>query len=71
MWTWQGGEGSRVNLEIGIYIYTYIHIHAIICKIDREWEHAIKPRKLRWMLCDDLEEWEGGPRGKGYMYIYS
>ena len=23
------------------------------------------------MLCDDLEGWEGGSRGKGYMYVLS
>ena len=22
------------------------------------------------MLCDDLEGWEGGPRGRGYMYVF-
>ena len=33
-------------------------------------------RELSSVLCDDLdgwdgEEWEGGPRGRGYMYTYS
>ena len=22
------------------------------------------------MLCDDLEGWEGSPRGRGYMYMF-
>ena len=26
MWTWQGGEGSRVNSEIGIDIYIHNHM---------------------------------------------
>ena len=39
-------------------------------KIDSWWEHAIKHRRLSWMLCDNLDGWdmvgEGGPRGRGY-----
>ena len=31
-----------------------------MCKIDSWWEPAIKYRKLSWVLCNDLEGWDGG-----------
>ena len=43
-------------------------------KIDSWWKAAIKHRKFSLALTDDLEEWdervEGGPRWRGYVYIY-
>ena len=51
------GEG---NME------TYI----TICKIDSQWEFAVCLRKLKQGLCINLEGWEGGSKGRGYMYTY-
>ena len=31
-----------------------------MCKIDGWWEPVIKYRKLSWVLCNDLEGWDGG-----------
>ena len=44
-------------------------------KVDRWWEAAILLRELSSVFCGDLQggmrAWEGGPRGRGYMYTYS
>ena len=64
------GEGGT-NWEIRIDIYT------LPCVKQSYREHAIKHRKRRSVLCDNLDGcdggggWEGGPRGRGYMYTYS
>ena len=64
-----GGEGEmfgKNNME------TYI----AICKIDSQWEFAVWLRKLKQGLCINLgrvgwgERWEGGSKGRGYMYTY-
>ena len=31
----------------------------------------MKHRKLRSVLCDDINGWEGGPRGRAYTHTYS
>ena len=31
---------------------------------------AYNTRELNSVLCDNLEGWEGGPKGKGHMYTY-
>ena len=41
-----------------------------ICKIDTQWEFAVCLRKLKQGLCINLEGWEGGSKGRGYMYTY-
>ena len=46
-----------------------------ICKIDNQWEFAIWLRKLKQELCQLREvewggRWEGGSKGRGYMYTY-
>jgi len=47
-----------------------------ICKIDSQWEFVIWLRKLKQGLCINLEgvgwggTWEGGSKGRGYMYTY-
>ena len=41
-----------------------------MCKIDSQREPAIQHRELSSGLCDDLEEWEGGLRGRPCVYIY-
>ena len=42
------------------------------CKIDSQQEFAVWLRKLKQGLCINLEgwDWEGGSKGRGYMYIY-
>ena len=47
-----------------------------ICKIDSQWEYDVWLRKLKHGLCINLEgwgwgrRWEGGSKGRGYMYTY-
>jgi len=41
-----------------------------MCKIAIYHEAAVKDRELSSALCDDLEGWAGGPRGRGHMYTY-
>ena len=47
-----------------------------ICKIDSQWEFAVWLKKLNQGLCINLEgwdgggNWEGGSKGREYMYIY-
>ena len=33
-----------------------------MCKVDSQWEHAIKRKELSSVLCDDLEGWTRGSR---------
>ena len=64
----RGGEGEmygKRNME------TYI----TICKIDSQQEFAAWLRKLKQGLCINLEgwgggRWEGGSRGRRYLYTY-
>ena len=56
---------ERVNME------TY----STICKIDSQREYAVFLRKLKPVLCINLEGWDGegeggSSKGKGYMYTY-
>ena len=66
----RGGEGEmygKSNME------TYITIY----KIDNQWEFAVWFRKLKQVLCINLEgvrwggRWEGFSNRRGYMYIYA
>ena len=43
-----------------------------ICKIDSQREFAVCLRKFKRGLCINLEawDWEGGSKGRGYMYAY-
>ena len=47
-----------------------------ICKIGSQWEFAVWLRKRKQGLCINLEglgwggRWEGGSKGRGYMYTY-
>ena len=45
----RGEERVRCIME------TYI----IVCKIDSQWEFAIRLRKLKQWLCINLDEWDG------------
>ena len=48
-----------------------------ICKIDSQWEFAVCLRKLKTEALYQLRgvgwgrRWEGGSKGRGYMYTYS
>ena len=61
----RGGEGEmygKSNME------TYI----TVCKIDSQWEFAVWLRKFKQGLWINLQgwrgRWEGGSKGRGYMY---
>ena len=41
-----------------------------MCKINSQWKFAVGCRELNSVLCDSLEEWEGGLRRRGLMYTY-
>ena len=51
-----------------------IFTFSVILPVDKD---AVKHGKLSSVLCDDLDGWdggggwEGGPRGRGYVYAYS
>jgi len=65
-----GGEGEmygKNNME------TYI----TICKFHSQWEFAVWLRKLKQGFCINLARgmgwggrWEGGSKGRSYMYTY-
>ena len=41
-----------------------------ICKIESQWEFAVWLRKLKQGLCINLEDWEGGSKGRRHTYVY-
>ena len=50
-----------------------MEIYMIMCKIDSQWEFAAQLKELKLGLHNNLEawegRWEGGSRGRGYIYI--
>ena len=36
-----------------------MEIYNTMCKIDSQWEFAVRLRELRQSLCDNLEGWDG------------
>jgi len=47
-----------------------------MCPMDNQWEATVQHRELSSVLGDALEGWdgvgwEGGSKGRGYMYTYS
>ena len=62
--TW--GEGKEGEMYGKSNTETYI----TICKIDSQWEYDVWLRKLKHGLCINLEGWDGGLKGRGYMYTY-
>jgi len=50
--------------------------YSAMCEIDHQWEFAVWLRKLKQGFCINLEgwvgagRWEGGSKGRGYMYTY-
>ena len=69
------GHGEKAG-EGEMYGKSNMETYTIICKIDSQWEFAVWLRKLKQGLCINLEgvgwggRWEGGSKGKGYMYTY-
>ena len=60
------GEGDGgTNGESSMKTYTFT-----ICKTDSQWEFAIWHTELELGLCDNLEGWDRGSKGKGRMYAY-
>ena len=62
----QGGWGVRTD------------VCTLLCEIDCQWEPALKHRKLNLVLCDDLDGWDVGEKGRGrlereqiHMYTYN
>ena len=41
-----------------------------ICKIDSQQEFAVWLRKLKQAVYQPRGKWEGGSKGRGYMYTY-
>ena len=58
------------------YMKSNMETYITICKIDSQWEFAVWLSKLKQGLCINIEGWEGGGRweggskGRGYMYTY-
>ena len=71
-WTCGHRGGRQGQDELGDYDW---HIYTATCEIDSKWEAVTLHSKLSSVLCNDLEEWdgggwEGGPEGRGFMYAY-
>ena len=52
-----------------MYEKSNMETYIAVCKIDSQWEFAVWLRKLKQGLCINLG-WEGGSKGRGYMYTY-
>ena len=58
------------------YMKSNMETYITICKIDSQWEFAVWLSKLKQGLCINIEgwdgggRWEGGSKGRGYMYTY-
>ena len=65
----RGGEGE-------MYGKSNMETYSAMCEIDHQWEFAVWLRKLKQGFCINLEgwvgagRWEGGSKGRGYMYTY-
>ena len=48
-------------------------IYTSMCEIGRQLEAAEQHRAFNWVICDDLEEWDGGGRrlNREEIYIYT
>ena len=58
--------------ESGKYGENTMKAYITICKIGSQQEFAVWLRKLKQGPCINLEawDWEGGSKGRGYMYTY-
>ena len=66
---WQRSK-IRSNWEVGI-LYPLTACSFVALLENKPNKPSIKHRKLSLVLCDDLDGWEGGPRGREHMYTYS
>ena len=53
-----------------MYRKSNMETYITICKIDSQQETAVWLRKLKQGLCINLEDGEGGSKGREYMYAY-
>ena len=67
------GRGERGE-EGEMYGESNMETYITMCKTDSQWEFAVWFRKLKQGLCINLVgwggRWEGGSKGRGYMYAY-
>ena len=68
------GHGEREG-EGELYRKSIMETFITICKIDNQWEFAVRLRNLKQGLCINLKggmrgKWEGVSKGRGYMYTY-
>ena len=68
------GHGEREG-EGELYRKSIMETFITICKIDNQWEFAVRLRNLKQGLCINLKggmrgKWEGVSKGRGYVYIY-
>ena len=47
-----------------MYTESIMEICNTICKIDGQWEFAVRLRELKQGLCDNLEVWDGKGDGR-------
>ena len=59
----RGGEGE-------MYGKSDMETYITICKIDSQQEFAVWLRKLKQAVYQPRGKWEGGSKGRGYMYTY-
>ena len=52
----EGRDGTNWDSSIEKYI--------AVCKIDSQWEFAVRCRELNMVLCDNLEGWDGVGSGR-------
>ena len=73
---WTGLRGGGEEGEGGMDRHSNMETYITICKIDSQWEFAVRLRELKPGLCNNLEEvgwggrWEGGSKGRGNMNTY-
>ena len=58
------GHGGWWGEEGGMYGASNVETYITICKIDSQWEFAVRLRELKPGLCNNLEGWEVGGRFK-------
>ena len=68
------GHGEREG-EGELYRKSIMETFITICKIDNQWEFAVRLRNLKQGLCINLKggmrgKWEGVSKGRGYVHIY-
>ena len=65
LWT-RGVKGEE--REGGMYGERNMETYITVCKIDSQWEVAIRLGELRHGLCNNLEVWDGEEGGRGNLW---